>query len=40
MLTRYPRYGGKLIGSGEYGQQQFFICMYYLLLTCTIAGCH
>jgi ATP-binding cassette subfamily B (MDR/TAP) protein 1 len=26
-------YGGKLIGSGAYGQQQFFICMYYPLQT-------
>jgi ATP-binding cassette subfamily B (MDR/TAP) protein 1 len=26
-------YGGKLIGSGEYGQQQFFICMYHPLQT-------
>lgn len=29
-------YGGKLIGSGEYGQQQFFICTYYSLRE----GCH
>jgi ATP-binding cassette subfamily B (MDR/TAP) protein 1 len=31
-------YGGKLIGSGEYGQQQFFICMYYPLQTYQV--CH
>ena len=27
-------FGGKLIGSGEYGQQQFFICIYRPLQTC------
>lgn len=33
-------YGGRLIGSGEYGPQQFFICMFLLLFTHSHASCY